>query len=297
MLIGAHESVAGGLDRAFGWAAEDGCEGIQIFTKNANQWREPELSAQQCEAFRVARSSSTIASAPVLSHDSYLINLCTADEALRIRSRESLLAEVRRCDALGVDHVVLHPGAHVGAGVEAGIDAAIEILAWVIDQTPRSRVGLLIENTAGQGSSIGSRFEEVAAIVDGVGKVAGRAGKARVGVCLDTCHAFAAGYDLSNEKGFDTAWGEFGRLIGLDRLKAVHLNDSKKGLGCKVDRHERIGSGAIGLYPFWRLVNDPSLSKVVGVLETPPVEKDRAYKDQIARLIKMRGARKPRGTH
>ncbi|MBI5533474.1 MAG: deoxyribonuclease IV [Deltaproteobacteria bacterium] len=293
MLIGAHESVAGGLERAFGLAAEDGCEAIQVFTKNANQWREPALTSEQCEAFRKARKSSSLAAAPILSHDSYLINLCTADQDLKIRSRESLLAEALRCEALGIEYVVLHPGAHMGAGVDAGVEAAAEILTWVLDQTRGAQVALLIENTAGQGSSIGSRFEEVAAIVAGVEKAAGSAGKARIGVCLDTCHAFAAGYDLSNEHGFDLAWKQFDDVIGLERLKAMHLNDSKKGLGCRVDRHERIGLGELGTYAFWRLVNDPALAHVVGVLETPPVEKDRAYKPQLLQLAGLRGAPAP----
>jgi deoxyribonuclease-4 len=293
MLIGAHESVAGGLVRAFGLAEQDGCDALQIFTKNANQWRDPEVTEAHSSAFRTARAACRLADTPLLSHDSYLINLCTSDEALRAKSRESLLAEARRCEALGIEYVVLHPGAHMGAGVEAGVEAAIEILTWVIEQTRGAKVSLLIENTAGQGSSIGSRFEEVAAIIAGVARAAADEGQQRLGMCLDTCHAFAAGYDLSNERGFDRAWAELERLVGLDRLKAMHLNDSKKGLSSRVDRHERIGMGELGSYPFWRLVNDASLAHVVGVLETPPIEADRAYREQILLLRSMQGAAAP----
>jgi len=294
MLIGAHESVAGGLEKAYGAAEEDRCEALQIFTKNSNQWREPPLSDAQVEAFRKARAASSLAKAPVLAHDSYLINLCAADDAIRQRSRESLLQEALRCEKLGVEYVVLHPGAHLGAGVEHGIAGAVEALAWVIGESKGAKVSLLVENTAGQGSAIGVTFAEVGAIVRGVEKSVAAPERGRIGVCLDTCHAFAAGYDLSCEEGFDKSWAELEREVGQGRLRAMHLNDCKKPLGCRVDRHERLGLGELGLWCFWRLMNERALEHVVGVLETPPVEKDRAYAEQLQMLMKLRGAPPPK---
>lgn len=284
MLLGAHESVAGGLHRAFALAIEDGCEAIQIFTKNSNQWREPDLKREQITAFREARLSSPLRGSPVLAHDSYLINLCATDETLRQRSREALLYESLRCEALEIEYVVLHPGAHLSAGVDAGVDLAVQQLAWVIDRTSGAKVSLLIENTAGQGTSIGSRFEEVGAMVRGVEQITGAEGSKRIGVCFDTCHAFAAGYDMTTPAAYDRLWSEFDEIIGLSRLRAVHINDAKKGLGSRIDRHERLGLGEMGMYPFWRLVNDTALSDIVGVLETPPDGEDRAYAAQLHAL-------------
>lgn len=293
MLIGAHESVAGGLEKAYAAAEEDRCEALQIFTKNSNQWREPPLSDAQVEAFRKARAASKLGHAPVLAHDSYLINLCAADEAIRQRSRESLLQEALRCEKLGVEYVVFHPGAHLGAGVEHGVAGAVEALAWVIGETGGAKVSLLVENTAGQGTAIGVSFAEVGAIVHGVEHAVAASERARIGVCLDTCHAFAAGYDLSCEEGFAKSWAELEREIGPGRLRAMHLNDCKKPLGCRVDRHERLGHGEIGLWCFWKLMNEPSLEQVVGVLETPPIEKNRAYAEQLQKLMRLRGAPPP----
>lgn len=293
MLIGAHESVAGGLEKAYAAAREDGCEALQIFTKNSNQWREPELSDAQVAAFRAARAASTFASTPVLSHDSYLINLCAADEEILRRSRESLLQEATRCERLGVEFVVLHPGAHLGAGIEHGVRAAANALAWVLEETSGASVSLLVENTAGQGSAIGVEFGEIGTIVRMAAGAVSPANRSRIGVCLDTCHAFAAGYDLSCEPGFAHAWQELQREIGLESLRALHLNDSKKPLGSRVDRHERLGLGELGPWVFWKLLNDPSLDHVVGVLETPPVDKDRCYAEQLAWLKALRGAVAP----
>jgi deoxyribonuclease-4 len=293
MRIGAHQSVAGGLHRAWEWASQDGCEALQIFTKSSNQWREPSLGDDDTRAFREARARSPAGSAPVLAHDSYLINLCTPDAALRERSRDALLAEAVRCESLGIENVVLHPGAHMGTGIDAGVERVVEQLAWVLDRTRGARVALLVENTAGQGSAVASRLPEIAAILRGVDATAGDEARRRVGVCFDTCHAFAAGYDLRTPCAFDEVAREIEQCIGLGRVRAVHVNDAKKELGCRVDRHERIGLGTLGLYPFWRLMNDPRFEHVVGVLETPPDGEDRAYRAQLETLRAMIGAEAP----
>ncbi len=293
MLIGAHQSIAGGVHKAWSPADEDGCEAVQIFTKNASMWKEPVIAPDQVRAFADARAKAKAGGAPVLSHDSYLINLCGLEPELRLKSREALLQEALRCEALGVDYVVLHPGAHMGAGAEAGVAHAAESLAWVLERTRGAKVGLLVENTAGQGSCIAADLLEVGAILRGIDQLGGADAKARAGVCLDTCHTFAAGYDLSTPEGFDATFALIEREFGVDRIRAMHLNDSKKGLGCRVDRHERFGEGELGAYPFWRLMNDARLARVVGVLETPPVEKDRAFRDQLRTLRGLVGAAAP----
>ena len=299
MRIGAHQSVAGGHHNAFALAEEDGCEAIQVFTKNASQWKEPTIAPEQRDRFKEARAASRLGSAPILCHDSYLINLCSNDEPLRTRSREALVHEALRCEELGIDHVVLHPGAHVGAGAEAGVARAAENLAWVLERTRGANVSLLVENTAGQGSVVAARFEELGAILRGAEELAGGDARARLGTCIDTCHCFAAGYDLSTKEGFDAAWAELDRHVGVSRIKAMHLNDSQKGLGCRVDRHERVGEGALGVYAFWRLMNDPALAHVVGVLETPSRDEEdapaakRAFRDQLEAMRAMVGAPAP----
>ena len=299
MLIGAHQSIAGGHHKAFLSAAEDGCEAIQVFTKNASQWKEPVIAADQLVQFKDARAASKLAAAPILCHDSYLINLCAKDDAMREKSREALLYEALRCESFGIDHVVLHPGAHMGLGVDVGIERIVESLAWVIARTKGAKVSLLVENTAAQGSVLASRFEEIGAILRGVESLEGSDANARVGVCLDTCHAFAAGYDLSNAAGFDAALAALDEHVGVSRVKAMHLNDSQKGLGCKLDRHQRLGEGELGLYPFWRLMNEPAFARVVGVLETPSKDElpeggaRRAFKDQLERMRAFVGAAAP----
>jgi len=272
MLLGAHESVKGGLHNAFGYAAEDACEGIQIFTKSSGQWRDPAHTRDEIEKFREARARSRFAASPIMAHGSYLPNLCTTDPALIERSRVSLVNEVLRCDALGIEHVVFHPGAHLDAGVDAGIARSVENLAWVLERTKGARASLTIENTAGQGSCIAASFGEIGAILRGVDQVMGEESRARVNVCIDTCHAFAAGYDLITESGYDAALAELDTEISIARVRGMHLNDSMRGLGCRVDRHERPGKGQMGLYPFFRLMNDPRFESIVGVVELPPTE-------------------------
>lgn len=297
MLLGAHESVKGGLHNAFGLATLDACEGLQIFTKSSGQWREPTHTAEQIAAFADARAAAPCGAAPILAHGSYLPNLCSADRALVERSRVSLVNEVLRCERFGIDQIVFHPGAHLGAGSAAGVERVVENLAWVLARTSGARASLTLENTAGSGTCLGASFAELGAIVRGLDEVIG-AERDRVHVCIDTCHAFAAGYDLATPAGFDRAWEELDREIGVERVRAVHLNDSMKPLHSRVDRHATPGEGEMGLYPFWRLVNEPRLASVVAVVELAPTavrrgREVRVIKPLLRRLRALGGAPAP----
>jgi deoxyribonuclease-4 len=289
MLFGAHQSVAGGLHRACAFAAEDRCDAVQIFTKNASQWREPAVDAAALAAFREARAACS-GGVRVMAHASYLINLCADDAAVLGRSREALFREVERCDALGVDFVVFHPGAHMGLGEEGGLDRIGESLAVILERARGLRAQLCIENTAGQGTCLGHRLDQIAAMIERAGPDG-----ARLGVCIDTQHAFASGHDLRSAAGYEAFWGDFARLLGTPRLSCMHINDSKAPLGARVDRHERIGEGEMGLLPFWRLANDPRLAAVPGVVELPPLSKERrGYAEAVAALRALAGADEPK---
>ena len=287
MLCGAHESVSGGLFSAFARASADQCKAVQIFTKNGSTWREPDLKDDQIEAFRRERAAWAGGDGKVLAHTSYLINLATDKPDILQRSIDSLVAEVERGTRLGIDYAFLHPGAHLGAGEDVGLARAVEALNEVIARTPNATTKILIENTAGQGTCVGHRFEHLAALFDGVAK------KDRLGVCFDTQHAFASGYDISSESGYVKTWEDFSTIVGLERLCAFHLNDSKKPLGSRVDRHEHLGEGIVGLPLFWRLVNDPRFATLPGVLETEPREGDTPFKDEVALLNSLVGAKEP----
>jgi deoxyribonuclease-4 len=289
MITGAHQSVTGGLHLALGRAKVDGCAALQIFTKNSNQWREPELPTDKLTAFRAAHADA--GHIPILAHTSYLINLGTEDEALLKRSKDALVAEVVRSTALGIDFCVLHPGAHNGAGEAVGLARVAESLIEVLARTEGESARILIENTAGQGTSLGCQFEHIAGIFEGVGA---KATDARMGVCFDTQHAFASGYDLSTDAGYDQTFKRFDALVGLGLLRAFHLNDSKKPLASRVDRHEHIGEGNLGLHTFWRLANDPRFEHVPGVLETEPREGDFPYRDEVNLVRGLAGAPRPK---
>ena len=263
MLIGAHQSVAGGVHKAWAPADEDGCEAIQIFTKNASMWKEPVIAPDQARAFADARAKAKAGAAPVLSHDSYLINLCGLEAELRIKSREALLQEALRCESLGVDYVVLHPGAHMGAGEAEGLAKIVAGLDAVFATLPEVKTRVALETTAGQGTSIGHTFEQLAWIIER------SAHTARLCVCADTAHLFEAGYDISTEEGARETFERFDRIVGLERLVAVHCNDSKTGLGSRVDRHEHLGKGKIGMAPFRFLMRDRRFNAIPKVLETP----------------------------
>jgi deoxyribonuclease-4 len=290
MLFGAHESVAGGVSSAFGRAAIDGCRAIQVFTKNSNQWKEPAISAEGIAAFREGRASYGLPGAPpvtVLAHASYLINLGTDDSVVLQKSIDALVAEVERSSALGIDYVVLHPGAHLGAGEDVGLARVCEALDAVHARAPGASARILLENTAGQGTCVGHRFEHLQAIFEGARTAD------RLGVCFDTQHAFAAGYDLSTGEGYERTWTSLDTCVGLDRVRAFHLNDSKKPLGARVDRHEHLGEGLLGLAAFWRLANDRRFATIPGVLETEPREGEKPFKAEVDLLNGLVGAPEP----
>lgn len=258
--MGAHVSIAGGIYRAFERGTRLQCRTIQVFLKNSNQWRARPLAEQDRHLFRQARQQSAID--PVIGHDSYLINLASPDSQLYEKSLAAFIGEMERANFLGVRYLVLHPGAHMGAGVAAGVSLVAQALNRAFD-TVDPPLKLLLENTAGQGSCLGRSFEELTAILERV-----RAGR-RVGVCLDTCHLFAAGYDIRTEQGYAETIREFDRLIGIRRIKVFHVNDSKRELGSRVDRHQHIGQGHIGLDAFRFLLNDPRFAQIPKILETP----------------------------
>jgi deoxyribonuclease-4 len=261
LLFGTHVSAAGGVDLALGRAAEYEMTACQIFTKNERQWAAKPLDPAVVERYFAKRTETGIGK--VVSHDSYLINVASPDDALWEKSRLALMEEIRRCDILDVPYLVSHPGAHVGSGVEAGIRRVSEALNRVHDEMPDSKTMVLLETTAGQGSALGATFEELAQMIDGLED------KSRVGICLDTCHIFAAGYDIRDQASYDATFASFDSIIGRDYLKCLHVNDSLKGLGSHVDRHAHIGEGELSASAFELIVNDPRLHGLPGILETP----------------------------
>ena len=263
MFLGAHESVAGGVHTSFERAAERGCECFQIFSRNQRQWTAAPVTRGEAASFQAESQERGIPLGRVMVHNSYLINLASPDRDKLRQSRQAMLAELDRCQRLGVGLLNFHPGAHVGCGEEEGLARVIDSLDQLIEKTPGSPVGLVLETTAGQGSCLGHRFEHLRSILDGV------ADPARISVCLDTAHIFAAGYDLSSQAGYQAVMAEFDTVVGLERLVAFHLNDSKAELGSRVDRHEAIGKGRIGPAAFRLLVNDPRHHKALGILELP----------------------------
>lgn len=271
-LLGAHMSISEGLYKAFLRGKEVGCTTIQIFTKNSNQWKVKDLTEEEILKFKEAQKETGIS--PVVAHDSYLINLGSPDRELLQKSREAFLVELKRCDQLDIPYLVMHPGSHVGAGESEGIKRIAESLNWALEKTPRSRVMILLENTAGQGTNLGYRFEHLAEILEQVEE------KPRFGVCLDTCHLLAAGYDIRTEPGYQRTLQEFDGTVGLSRVKVIHFNDSKKGLGCRVDRHEHIGEGCLGLEAFRCFLKDERFKEVPKILETPKDKKNEAESDR-----------------
>ncbi len=275
MLLGAHESTSGGLHEAFARALADGAETVQIFTKSSRMWRAKEIAPSDAAVFREA---STTAGFTATVHAAYLINLGCPPGELREKSIAAFVDELRRCDQIGAPYLVVHPGSCPDK--ERGLDAVADAL----DRTFAAHKGkctVLLETAAGQGSALGSTFEELRAIHDRVRS------PDRVAFCLDTCHVFAAGYDISTERGYDVTFRKFDGLLGIQRLKAFHLNDSMKPLGCRVDRHEQVCKGEIGPVPFRKLVNDPQFRDVPGYLEIPP----EGNRPSLLRLKRLRGER------
>ncbi|HJZ91010.1 MAG TPA: deoxyribonuclease IV [Gemmataceae bacterium] len=259
--LGAHQSIAGGVHNALLTAARLGCETVQMFTKNTNQWAARPLSPLDIDLFRKALRQTRLRFPT--AHDSYLINLASPNPGLWRKSVEAFVDELDRAAALGLKYLVTHPGAHTGAGEEAGLALVVRALDEVHTRRPKVRVKVLLEITAGQGSCLGHRFDHLGSIIGQVND------PRQLGVCFDTCHAIAAGYALGSATEYEATFREFDRVIGLRRLKLFHLNDSKKPLGSRVDRHEHIGKGCLGLEPFRRLVNDPRFEKTPMILETP----------------------------
>jgi deoxyribonuclease-4 len=272
-LFGAHMSIAGGLHNALLIAQKYGCQTVQLFSKNASQWSAPDLSAEQAALFRRTLKQTRLRM-PIV-HDSYLINLASPDETLQRRSIEAFIVEMERAEQIGARYLVMHPGAHMGIGEEAGLARVSAALDEVHARCAGFRVMVLLETTAGQGTTLGHRFEHLARILETV------ADPGRLGVCLDTCHVFAAGYALAPEAEYRASMHGFDRLIGLGKLKAFHLNDSRKPLGSRVDRHAHIGQGCLGLEPFRLLVNDERFRNRPMVLETPKEEENNSDMDAV----------------
>jgi|SRR5579863_449040 len=283
--LGAHMSIAGGIEKALLRAEEVGCDAVQIFSKNSNQWKAKPISPAEIELFEETRRRVKID--PAMVHASYLINLASSDAQGWTKSLDAFTVEMDRAEILGFRYLVVHPGSHRSCGEQAGLTQVAEALNGVISRTPGYRVKVLLELTAGQGSCVGHRFEQMGAILEWVHQ------GERVGICFDTCHVFAAGYDLRTQEGYAETLDALDRAVGLDRVLAFHVNDSKKGLGCRVDRHEHIGKGAIGLTAFECLVNDPRFFDRPMVLETPKgpdLSEDRDNLSILRGLIKGTGS-------
>jgi deoxyribonuclease-4 len=261
MRLGAHVSVAGGLYEAPRRGASIGAEVIQVFTRNQVQWRAAPVRAAEARRFRESLEASGVGLA--VCHGSYLVNLASPDPEQRRRSRGAFLAEMRRCHALGIRYLIFHPGAHMGAGEEAGLRRIARGLDDALRRGEKLEVMPLLEVTAGQGSTLGHRFEHLAAILEQVRE------PERIGVCLDTCHLLAAGYDIASRAGYERTLAELDRCVGLERVRAFHLNDARRERGSRLDRHAPIGDGHVGLACFRRLVNDPRFAGIPAVLETP----------------------------
>ena len=259
-FLGAHESGAGGLHLAFDRIRQVGGEALQIFTRNQRQWNSDPLTTEEISLFLAARRQA--GSLPVASHASYLINLASGKQELIDKSITAFAGEINRCDQLGIPFVVIHPGSHGGEGMEIGLARFTKALDLALEETGGG-VTVLLETTAGQGTSLGCRFEELAFILEHSRY------PQRLGVCVDTCHIFAAGYDIRTLPAYSQTMEEFDRLVGIGRIKFFHLNDSKQQLASRVDRHEHIGQGAIGLDGFRSLLNDPRFADHPMTLETP----------------------------
>jgi deoxyribonuclease-4 len=260
-LLGAHMSIAGGVDKALLQGKTIDCDAIQIFTKSSRQWASSPYAKEEIEAFVHNQKETGIKT--VIAHDSYLLNLGSPDTRLRKKSISAFIDEVERCETLGIPNLVAHPGAHTGAGEDEGIKTIATSLDEVHKACPGYRVKVTLEITAGQGSNLGYRFEQIGKMIDATRE------NERLRVCFDTEHAFAAGYDIRTKDGYELTFGEFDEAIGLHRLAAFHLNDSKKELNSRVDRHEHIGKGQIGVEAFRLLLNDSRFWGLPMCLETP----------------------------
>ncbi|MBI2354073.1 MAG: deoxyribonuclease IV [Deltaproteobacteria bacterium] len=264
--LGAHMSIAGGLHLAIDRAVAVGCGVLQIFTRNSNQWRGKPVSEADCALFREKFATSGLHE--VVSHDIYLINLASPPGEMREKSLNAFRDELESCARLGIKKVVMHPGSHLSDTPEAGLTRITSAFDQLFGEVPQFEGRVLIETTAGQGSNLGRTFEELRAIIEGSRY------PEKFAVCFDTCHTFAAGYDIATEQGYADTMAQFDQIIGLERLQCFHFNDSKKGLGSRVDRHEHIGRGELGPEPFRFILNDKRFATVPKILETPKGDND-----------------------
>ncbi len=260
-FLGAHMSIAGGLYKSVERAVNAGCGTLQIFTRSSNQWKGKPLSDKDVDLFRKAFASSGLHE--VISHDIYLINLAAAPGDTRDKSLSSFADEMATCARLGINKIVMHPGSHTTDTPEEGLRRVISAFDQLFEEVSCYEGLVLLETTAGQGTNLGRTFEELQTIINHSKY------PDRFGICFDTCHTFAAGYNTATPEGYADVMEQFDRLLGLDRLLCFHLNDSKKGLGSRVDRHEHIGRGALGLEPFRFIMNDQRFTKIPKILETP----------------------------
>lgn len=272
-LIGAHISTKGGLHTVFERAAAINASAIALFAKNSNQWKGKVLTDEDVQTFASLRTIQ-----PIVTHASYLINLATTNPEFHAKSIAAMIDELDRAERLGIHGVVLHPGAHLEAGVAAGVDQIARSLDQVHAAIPDHRVVTFLETAAGQGSCLGCTFEELGRIIDAVDD------RRRVGICVDTCHIFAAGYEIRTPDGYEKMVEEVDRFVGIDNVGVFHLNDSKKALGSRVDRHQHIGEGELGLEPFRLLLNDPRFAKIPKLLETPKTIETESDQRNIATL-------------
>ena len=292
--VGAHVSASGGVENAPLNAAKIGAKAFALFTKNQRQWRAKPLSEESIEAFRKNLQEAGIAPRHVLPHDSYLINLGAPEEEKLLKSREAFIDELQRCEALGLEKLNFHPGSHLvkipkkdpeyerklDEAERRCLDRIAESMNRAVEATPDSKVKLVIENTAGQGSNLGYRFEQLAYLIERV------EAKERVGVCLDTCHTFTAGYDLRTPEAYEETMRAFEEIVGFDYLEGMHLNDSKPPLGSRVDRHHSLGKGELGWEPFRLIMNDPRMDDIPLILETIDEE---LWPEEIRALYALEG--------
>lgn len=279
MILGAHISTAGGIEKAPMRAKELTCKAIQIFAKNQNQWTGKPLSDSTIRSWKEELRANEIDPCHTTVHDSYLINLCAPDEGNRQKSIASFIDELERCEALGIPYLVTHPGSHLKQGEEWGLSEMVHSLNQIFSQLKGYQTMVLLETTAGQGTNLGYTFEHLAYIRNYVSE------PERIGICFDTCHTYSAGYDTVNQ--YEAVMQQFDAVIGLQHIKAFHINDSKKAFGSRVDRHDEIGIGTLGLEPFRHLVNDPRFADTPAILETPSAEDGYLKNLEVLRGLKV----------
>lgn len=280
-LLGAHMSIAGGLDKAVERGDEVGCESIQIFTQSSRTWKVFPIEKEEVNAFKSALKKAKSVKR-VVAHNSYLLNLSTEKTEVRKKSVDFFISMMERCEAFGIESLITHPGSHLGAGESVGLKKTSQSLNEVLKACSGFKTQILIENTAGQGDCVGHSFEQLEKIVDGV------TDPERIFFCFDTQHAFAAGYDLRDEKGYKLTFSEFDKRLSISKLKAFHLNDALKEMGCRVDRHANLGTGFLGMNVFKFLVNDSRFKNHPMCLETDPGEEMENYRSELAQLRLLR---------